>query len=256
MVRYMPQLVEAGKVYKAIPPLYATKFNGQFQYYIDATDFAKFVQKSFIKTNSITYPDGTPLSNKDMLVLFMTNEDYAYYLESLASTYGVDPYVLEFALINHVNNIGSKQIEKDLKKRFRFMKLTTEAGNLVYDGTTVESNFLPINNTIITDCKPLIDIMRKNISCTYVLNGQPATIYDIMTSFNKSRPAGVERFKGLGEMKADKLEAAVKPSASRQLIRYTFEDAKAEIEAIREFESDTTKLLNFVGTVKRTDLLD
>ena len=78
-----------------------------------------------------------------------------------------------------------------------------------------------------------------------------------MKKFDQSTPTGIQRYKGLGEMADYQIaESTLRPDADRTLIRYTLEDAKAEIEAIREYESDRSKLLEFVGTVKRSDLLD
>jgi hypothetical protein len=42
----------------------------------------------------------------------------------------------------------------------------------------------------------------------------------------------------------------------RTLIRYTMESAKEEIEAIREYESDSKKILTLIHNVSREDLLD
>lgn len=261
-VRYMPQLIEAGKIYKAIPPLYAnTKDGKRFQYYTDSIDFVRFVQKNFMKTNTITLggTKGTPITSKDITVLFLTNEDYVYYLESIADTYGVDPYLLELALNLYVKGSNIKEIEKVLKSHFRFMSASSDkkTGNIIYDGTIKESNFLVCGDKLLNECKPLIDIIRKNISFEYGLNGKPATIYDIMNAFNSSKPNGIRRYKGLGEMKTEQLrESTMGINTDRTLIRYTFQDAKEEIEAIREFESDRSKLMQFVGTVKRVDLLE
>ena len=59
-------------------------------------------------------------------------------------------------------------------------------------------------------------------------------------------------------MNADQLAVStlLPDSEDRVLIRYTIEDMKEELAAIREFESDRSKLLDFVGTVKRIDLID
>ena len=258
MVRYMPQLIEAGKVFKAMPPLYANNKDGKnFQYYVDAADFVRYIQKNFIKNNTVQFPDGKQLSGKDMTVFFMINEEYKYYLETCAQIFGVDPYLLEFALMQYISNTPMSRISKDLKKKYRFMGVEKMNDSILYDGTIKESNFLPMDQRLLSECKPILDIMRRNVSMEYVLNGEPVTTYDIMQAFEKSKPNGISRYKGLGEMTADKLgESTLLPSPHRTLIQYTFEDAKEEIEAIREFESDTSKLLQFVGNVRRVDLVE
>jgi DNA gyrase/topoisomerase IV subunit B len=57
-------------------------------------------------------------------------------------------------------------------------------------------------------------------------------------------------------MDADQLAESTMNPENRTLIRYTLDDAKEEIETIRKFESNRSKLLDHVGTVKRSDLLD
>lgn len=259
MVRYMPQLVEAGKIYKALPPLYAnTKDGKSFQYYSDGIDFIRFVQKNFMKTNKISL-NGNDLTGKDITVLFMVNEDYIFNLETMAGTYRVEPQLLEFALISYINGSSINTINKNLKHMYRFMSATDDKklGNVIYDGTIKDSNFLVCGDRVVNECKTLIDTLKKNVSCEYILNGKPATIYEIMTAYEKSKPSGIRRYKGLGEMKSFQLaESTMRPGSNRTLIRYTFQDMKEEIEAIREFESDRSKLLNFIGTVKRADLLE
>jgi DNA gyrase/topoisomerase IV subunit B len=77
-----------------------------------------------------------------------------------------------------------------------------------------------------------------------------------MKSFDDSQPNGLYRYKGLGEMDAKQLAESTLDINNRTLIRYTLEDAKAEINAIREYESDLSQLFKFTGSIKRQDLID
>lgn len=53
----------------------------------------------------------------------------------------------------------------------------------------------------------------------------------------------------------DLAESTLNPE-TRTLIRYTMDDAKEAMSIIREYESDTKKILNEVKRVTRDDLLD
>ena len=78
-----------------------------------------------------------------------------------------------------------------------------------------------------------------------------------MKIYDSSMPNTVRRYKGLGEMsKSELAESTLYPGSDRTLIRYTLQDAKEEIQAIREYESNTKKILSLVGKVTRDDLLD
>ena len=255
----MPQLIEAGRVYKSIPPLYSINKGNKTQYFTDMVDFIKYVQKLFLTTHNIAdLKTKQPVSNREMTVLFMNNEDYVYELENVATTYAVEPRLLELALFSYIKNDKLTNIAKVLKSEFRFMTVSQDKlGNYIYDGTIKETNFLHMSDKLISDCSRIINTMNKNREFYYLMDGEVSSIYKIMKVFESTKPSKIQRYKGLGEMNADQLgESTLVPGSDRLLIRYTLEDAREELSVIREFESDRSKLLGFVKNVKRTDLLD
>lgn len=268
----MPQLIQAGKVYKAVPPLYSIPRKGGEEYFTGQYDFVKYIQKLFIKNNIITDMNNKSISNKDMTVFFMRNQDYVYYLEKLSKTYAVEPKLLELALMNYHNKTSLKALQKTVKSKYRFMEVSKVKDTYVFEGIINESNTLFMNDRLIKDCKPILNILDKNDNFSYRMNGNIVTIYDIMKAFENAQPAHLQRYKGLGEMDADQLaestlfgsEFVYKDDngkkrnmiGNRTLIRYTLEDAKEEVAIIREYESDFSQLFKFVGTVNRQDLID
>ena len=161
----MPQLIQAGKVYKAIPPLYGWKNGKKITYFTNQMDFVRFVQKLFIETNKLSVlGNKNAMSGKDITLLFMNNEDYVFYVETLSNTYGVDPMVLELGLLSYVNSYTLAETKKKLKDISRFMGVEKSGNNVIFDGTVRESNFMVLGDRLIRDCKPLINIMKKNTS--------------------------------------------------------------------------------------------
>jgi DNA gyrase/topoisomerase IV subunit B len=78
-----------------------------------------------------------------------------------------------------------------------------------------------------------------------------------MTLYEKTQPSSIQRYKGLGEMDdVDLAQSTLYPGSDRTLTRYTMEDAKETLEAIREYESDSKKILTLVKNVNRNDLLE
>ena len=61
-VMYFPQMIKAGMVYKAIPPLDSIKEGKKNRYFIENSDMVKYVQKIFNQTYTVTDINGKPSS--------------------------------------------------------------------------------------------------------------------------------------------------------------------------------------------------
>ena len=260
-VMYYPQMIEAGMVYKAIPPLYSIKVGNKFKYFTEQIDIVRYIQKSFLQKYQMTLPNSKePLSNKEVTLFFMKNSDYIYYLEKIANTYAVDPNLLELILYHYISNknkIVFDKLKKEVKSAYRFMDAYNEKGTIIVKGTIAKSNVVILNPKFFLDCHNILDIMRNNDSLYYNINGKRSTIYQVMCAYNSVSPSGIKRYKGLGEMSKDTLaESTLLSTGERTLIRYTMDDAKECLEAIREYESDTKKILKLVTDVSREDLMD
>ena len=257
----MPQLIQAGKVYKSVPPLYSIPKKGgskdEREFFTRNYDFVRFIQKLFVQNNKICHANTTEYSSKDMTAFFMKNQEYVYWLESVALTYAVEPKLLEFALYGHIDKTKFKDLQKQVKQMYRFMDLTKENDTLIYNGIISDSNTLFVNQKLIEDCKMVIDILEDNVERYIYMNGTKSTIYDVMKAFENLQPNHLQRYKGLGEMDAEEIAVStLRPDGDRLLIQYTLEDAKEEIAAIRQYESGFSQLFKHVGKVTRQDLLD
>ena len=68
-----------------------------------------------------------------------------------------------------------------------------------------------------------------------------------MQLFEKFKPAGIQRYKGLGEMTVKEIkESMIDPNGNRQLIRLTSDNIKADIDKIRATQSDLSSLFEDV----------
>ena len=270
----MPQLIQAGKVYKAVPPLYSVPVGKKEEYFTANIDFVRYIQKLFSKSNDFRHMNKSVVTPKEATVFFMRNEDYVYYLERTATTFGVNPNLLEFALFEFYNKTSNSVIKKKLVKQYRFMTYEKKYNVYAYTGIIGEANDLPMSDKLISECKPILDMIEKNKELYYRVNGKESSIYTVMKLFEKLQPSHLQRYKGLGEMDANQLaESTLLPggqtiqmlgdgnkklevTGNRTLIRYTLEDVKEEIAIIRNYESDFSQLFKFVGNVSRQDLLD
>lgn len=261
MVMYYPQLIAAGMVYKAIPPLYSIPKGKKKMYFAENIDMIHYVQKAFQSQYTVEYMNGNKVSPKDLTVFFLKNADYLYHLENVASTYAIPLDLLEMVLYHYIENknkFNFKNLDKDIRKKYRFMTENQKIGDTIkIQGSIAEKHIFFINDKFINECRFILHLIRENETINYKLNGLKCTIGDIMSAYATVEPKGVQRYKGLGEMDADELaESTLYPGSDRTLIRYTLEDASNEIETIRRYESNPKLILNHVGNVTRDDLLD
>ena len=136
------------------------------------------------------------------------------------------------------------------------MDVYKENNIIIVKGSIEKSNLIIINDKFLNDCQNVLRIMDSNDSLHYMLNGKKTSIYNVMKLYESSNPKDIQRYKGLGEMGDGQLGESTLDPENRTLIRYTLDSAKESINFIREYESDTKKILAETGIVTRDDLLD
>jgi hypothetical protein len=164
--------------------------------------------------------------------------------------------VLNHYVLNK-NKIDVTKLQKEIKSIYRFMDVKKVKGSIIIDGVIDKSNLIIFNEKFLNDCSNILNIINENDSLYYLINGEKKSLYEIMKIYDSAAPSGITRYKGLGELDSEDLAVTtLLPNSDRTLIRYTLQDAKEEIEAIREYETDTKKILGLVGAIQRDDLLD
>lgn len=259
---YMPQLIEAGKLYAAMPPLYGvyigkdSKGKKKYVYLRDRMDYVKYIQKTFSKNNTVKTVKGQNVSPKDLSRLLYNNMYYNREVNKVADNHALNPLFLEAILTLVVNNVPQSKWMGMLKKQFKYIfsvkkqKDTTVIEALINDYQTAF-----INQTLIDESKEIISMMKKNDALVYNVNGKAMTVYELMDLFDKSAPAYVQRYKGLGEMDGKRLFDSTLNPEDRCLIQYTVDDIKEELNMMRYYESNKAAVLQDVR-VSRFDIMD
>lgn len=256
---YFPQLIEAGMVYKALPPLYSIQEGKKTKFFTEQIDIVKFIQKDFLSKHSMKSMKKTDLDNKEITKFFLRNADYTYYLNKVSNTYAVEPYLLEMVLFNYISNnhsINEKKLQKSVSSAYRFMNVEKSKNNIIVKGSITESNFIICNEKFFNDCRNIIELIESNDNMYNYIDGKLSSLYQTMLLYEASTPNSVQRYKGLGEMSKTSMSESTLSQDSRSLIRYTMDDVKEATKIIREFESDSKKILGEVRRVTRDDLLD
>ena len=246
-ILYMPQLIEAGKVYAALPPLYGIKLGkDKYIYLRDRMEYVKYIQKEFSKNHKVSKADNKPLSTRELSSILYKNIDYEDEVNRVAKNHAIDPVLLEAIMIMVYNKATYAKLSKAIKKQFRFIQDISKDknGTIIIEGL-VGSKYQTVfvNDLLIQESKYILDYIDQNTSMVYKINEEAVSLYELMHMFNKSAPSSIQRYKGLGEMDGKRLFDSTLDPSKRTLIQYTMEDVKSEIETIKYYEDDMSRLL-------------
>ena len=95
---YMPELIQDGRVYGSLPPLYGLKVGKGMKYFTDKIEFTKYIQSIFIKTHTLTTLTNNKMSNVEISGLFVKNMEYLYLMDYVGNTFAINSNLLEAIL--------------------------------------------------------------------------------------------------------------------------------------------------------------
>ena len=219
-------------------------------YFTDMKDYTDYIQKEFMKNNTIADPKTKqPYSYAALSKILRANLYYIETLGSIAQTYAIDPVLLELVLINR--DLPFAKFKAFFEKAYRFVTVQKKDGMTILSGIVngMMTNVF-LDQRLLNACAPLIAMLSESPT-QYLLNGQVVTLYGLMYTFENTKPEHIDRNKGLGEMDPEQLaESTLRPGMNRTLIRYTVENIKKEIEQIRYIDSNRSTLLKDVKVTK------
>ena len=98
-LKMFPGLVEAGKVFKAVPPLYGIPMGkNRTQYFAERVDFIRYMQKEYFKKNNVTYMNGKPVDSTTFSNILLNYSDYQYDFFIISERYKLNPVLLEIVM--------------------------------------------------------------------------------------------------------------------------------------------------------------
>ena len=150
-----------------------------------------------------------------------------------------------------LTSLDINKMKKRIESKYRFMHVEIVNGTLLISGIAFEKvQNIPINPSFIKNCYPIIYLIAKNERRYFKVNGQVASLYDIMNAVDKLLP-NLIRYKGLGEQNPSELRESTMGMQNRTLIQYTIESAKDEIEMIRIIDSDKSAILRGINITRQ-----
>lgn len=242
---YCKPLIEAGRVYAAISPLYhVNKGKKNWQYFTDKNDFMNYVQEQFVATHTVTDMNKKKLTKSQLHSLIMKNQAYKDLLQRIADTYAIYPVLLEDLLM--IRNYEFKKFKKFIEGKYRFVKVTETKGIRVVEGLVNEkSHKVILSNLLINACAPLFQYI-DHVDMRYYVNGKKCGLYELLKLFQDSEPKNIERAKGLGSLNAREIGISTLEPKNRKLLRYTCTDIEKEIEEMRKVNDDKFTLIKSV----------
>ena len=197
-LRYLPFVIEQGKLYVANPPLYGISLGkNKMKYFANNIEYVEYVQSVFCKENTIANMKNRAYTKQQITKILYDNIDYNKFMSHVCSTYAVDPILMEFILYNINLGIDSAKFKSAVEKQFKFVKVTKENGVIMIRGL-VGSHYQTVfcNQRMFADCAALI-AMINNSDKFYIVNGQQMTLLGLMNLFNEFEPKNLTRYKGL-----------------------------------------------------------
>lgn len=260
-LKLFPGLVESGRVYKAVPPLYGIPLKNRMEYFAERVDFIRYMQKEYYKKNSVTDMKGKAIDATTFSRLLIDNSDYMYDFKTISERYKINPMLLEIILTSYIKKEKVDKLKKRITSEFRFMtndNFYKEGSTLKIKGLIngrIETVFY--NDRFIKDCEPLIAPLTKAINenhTLFMVNGNKTCLYELVSDVMDSAGT-ISRFKGLGEMNPDQLRVSTMAPETRTLIQYTTNDINETMKIIRQYDSSKKMILQKIGSVSRDDLI-
>ena len=256
LITAMPQLVEEGRLYTGVPPLY-TLSEGAIKRYKNKVSKSFLFDKHEYQNlcNSIlcdnvkmfydTKEGLVPLTKGDFHRWLISNRTYLTVLDSLSKKTACHPDIIEYVCDAIIASATANDKEKDFKKRIE--KVLTE---MKYDLETkslsgsykYEDYYLIIDDLFKSIAKDMIKLIAENECLTVAYINRNADEHDRPTRattgqclkdlLGKYNVDISQRFKGLGEVSPQLLFYSTLNPKVRKLIRLTMEDRKQAMESV------------------------
>jgi DNA gyrase subunit B len=280
LYRQMPELVERGHVYIAIPPLYRVKIGGREQYVEKESQFEELLVRERIKDMEVTDRDGRTQTLTETRYGRFVNalHEFDGWALKLRADYGAAPasFVVDHRLVE-TDATGLDDVEATLAaippNGYELAVEDRVDGGVRIKVVETETNaashvIVPIDLLSSAAYAGLRRAYRKLVD---IVGAPPFQISfgkksRRIETFDDLRHGAIElakegiqvnRFKGLGEMDADELAETTMNPAKRMLVRVDVEDAALadqifsmlmgdQVEPRREFIEKHAKDVRFL----------
>lgn len=237
--RYFRELVEAGHIYIAQPPLYCFRKNKNTFYLKDDSALSEFLIKNGISNFSF---EG--IGNNELLEVLKNISMYRALLQELERKFQVQ-YVIRYLIENDFDDIDSvtQSIESYLASRnFNILKKSIDDSRATFNiQTHLGLSQISIHSEIFDD--PLFiesRILFSKIKERELEFLEGRDMIECLEEIEDSAKKGayIQRYKGLGEMNKEQLWETTMSPQNRTLVQVKIEDSQKAEEMFNIFMGD------------------
>jgi DNA gyrase subunit B len=280
LYRQMPELVDRGHIYIAVPPLYAVKIGGREQYVVKESQFEELLVRERVKDIDVTDREGTKqkLTEARYTRFSRALHEYDGWISRLRADFGNGPanFVTAHRLVETEAALAA-DVEGALSSlepngyEVAVVETTGEGARIkVIERETSAATHVVVPAELLAS--PVYANLRRTYARLAEIVGPPPFKLElgnkkaVAETFEELRDHALElakeglrprRFKGLGEMDPEELAQTTMDPTKRMLIRVDVEDAAAadrifsilmgdQVEPRREFIEQNAKDVRFL----------
>lgn len=198
-ITHMPEIVKAGKLYKAVPPLYSFSIGKKKKYVTSYGELAEYVLERIVKEHTVEDMKGNVLSLEELKTLMTINKEYLYNIYSTSKKLALQPEMVED--LAYCSKMTDEDIKTYINSKYPHLTVDRmEDGTLFIEGIFKSYQYMSFDKLYHSKFKTVIDIMSANSSRIYYkLNGETVTLFKLLSVFEKFTPKDITRYKGLTE---------------------------------------------------------
>lgn len=267
--RQMPKLIEGGHVYIAQPPLYKVEYGTKTKYIKDDKELYKFLVDQGISGTTLyvskeAFEKSEGIEGDDLKQYFLAYNDaqnviskFSRFIDSsvltaIASGATIDLSTPETAA-SSIEGLISKVTDPAISFGYALEnEIPTIIVKRQHYGNTIETRITPAfvetaDYLTLSSAAETFKHLLKEGACLVKTQGNKETIQPIsnfseaiafILKFGKSGVKKMQRYKGLGEMRAEELEETTMDPTKRTLLKVRIEDAIAADQVFTKLMGD------------------
>lgn len=237
---HLPKIIEDGRLYKSISPLYRIKSKYK-EFILNKKEYIQIFEKHIRENLIIEDAKTHKVYNKDeMQELLMNTKGYLDELLRLSNHLVIDYTILEYLLIHRKEN----NFYKNFKKKFPELEIDNEnVLSGIYEGKyqilimdkLFENRVAHLEKFILNQKEAS---MYFNVRDKNNIDYGTLTLGQFLFVCQKYQPVIKTRYKGIGELNSNDLRDNTLDPRHRMLIRLTIDDIEKELEQFNILHGD------------------